>query len=106
MKPAEREGFEPPVPKGYTAFRVQRIQPDSAISPKNSLNLDEKIIMPLTEIQRAELEEYLETILDLYSEDEYEDYVESIVFNYCQRKFGIDEKEAVKLFYEIIKNLN
>ena len=62
--------------------------------------------MPLTEIQRAELEEYLETILDLYSEDEYEDYVESIVFNYCQRKFGIDEKEAVKLFYEIIKNLN
>ena len=35
---AEREGFEPPVPKGYTAFRVQRIQPDSAISPNNVLN--------------------------------------------------------------------
>ena len=30
---AEREGFEPPIPKRYTAFRVQRIQPGSAISP-------------------------------------------------------------------------
>ena len=35
---AEREGFEPPVPIGYTAFRVQRIQPDSAISPNIVLN--------------------------------------------------------------------
>ena len=38
MKNAEREGFEPPVPIGYTAFRVQRIQPDSAISPNKVLN--------------------------------------------------------------------
>ena len=37
----EREGFEPRVPKGYTAFRVQRIQPDSAISPYNVLNYRE-----------------------------------------------------------------
>ncbi|MBL50993.1 MAG: hypothetical protein CMG57_03445 [Candidatus Marinimicrobia bacterium] len=62
--------------------------------------------MPLNQTQLAELEEYLETILELYTEDEYEDYVESIVSNYCHRKFGIDEQEAVKLFYEIVNNLN
>lgn len=58
--------------------------------------------MPLSELQRAELEEYLETILDLYTEDEYEDLVESIVSHFCHRKFGIGEDESVKLFYEIV----
>jgi hypothetical protein len=62
-----------------------------------------EIIMPFTESQRAELEEYLETILELYTEDEYEELVESIVSHYCHRKFGTEEKESVKLFYEIVE---
>ena len=41
--------------------------------------------MPLTKIQREEFEEYMETILDLYSEDEYESDVENIVYHYCKR---------------------
>ena len=48
---AEREGFEPPIPKGYTAFRVQRIQPGSAISPNKLLNLHKEnysVIIPNT----------------------------------------------------------
>ena len=57
--------------------------------------------MSLTEIQRAEFEEYLETILDLYSENEYESDVENIVYHYCKRKFNIEREESVKLFYEI-----
>ena len=32
--------------------------------------------MPLSESQRLEFEEYLETILDIYSKDEYESDVE------------------------------
>ncbi|MBT5115137.1 MAG: hypothetical protein HOM27_03590, partial [Candidatus Marinimicrobia bacterium] len=61
-----------------------------------------EIIMPITESQRAELEEYLETILELYTKDEYEDMVESIVSHYCHRKFQIGAEESVKLFYEIV----
>ena len=41
----------------------------------------------MTEIQRAELKEYLETILDLYGEDEYEEFVEDIVYHYCVLAF-------------------
>jgi len=62
--------------------------------------------MSATESQRAELEEYLETILDLYSEDEYEDMVESIVYQYCKRKFDWEREFSVKLFYEIINESN
>ena len=105
MIKAEREGFEPPIPKGYTAFRVQRIQPDSAISPYYVLNYIEEIIISLTESQRAELTEYLETILDLYSEDEYEEMVENIVYHYCKRKYNIEKEESVKAFYEIVDEL-
>ena len=60
--------------------------------------------MPLTEIQRIEFEEYLETILDLYSEQEYKSHVEDIVYHYCKRKYDIHRKESVKLFYEIVSN--
>ena len=105
MTKAEREGFEPPIPKRYTAFRVQRIQPDSAISPNNVLNYREEIIISLTKSQRAELTEYLETILDLYSEDEYEEMVENIVYHYCKRKYNIEKEESVKAFYEIVEEL-
>ena len=101
---AEREGFEPPVPIGHTAFRVQRIQPDSAISPKYILNFGKEIIMSINESQLAELEEYLETIFDLYTEDEYEDLVENIVYHYCKRKFDIERDESIALFYEIVNN--
>ena len=45
--------------------------------------------MPLSESQRLEFEEYLETILDLYSKDEYESDVENIVYHYCKRKFDL-----------------
>ncbi len=57
--------------------------------------------MPFTEIQRSEFEEYLETILELYTEDEYESDVENIVYHYCKRKFNIEREESVKVFYEI-----
>ena len=60
--------------------------------------------MPLSESQRLELEEYLETILELYSKEEYESNVENIVYNYCKRKFDIEREESVKLFYEIVSN--
>jgi len=31
--------------------------------------------------------------------------VEDIVFHYCKRKFDIEKKESVKLFYEIVEEL-
>ena len=62
--------------------------------------------MPLSESQRLELEEYLETILELYSKDEYESNVENIVYHYCKRKFDIEREESVKLFYEIEKKMS
>ena len=60
--------------------------------------------MPLTKIQREEFEEYMETILDLYSEDEYESDVENIVYHYCKRKYDIEREESVKIFYEIVQS--
>ena len=83
---------------------MQRIQPDSAISPIYVLNLTKEIIIPLNQSQQTELEEYLETILDLYTKEEYEDLVEDIVYHYCKRKFDIDREEAVKLFYQIVRD--
>ena len=83
---------------------MQRIQPDSAISPIYLLNYTKEIIIPLNQSQRTELEEYLETILELYTEEEYEDLVEDIVYHYCKRKFDIEREESVKLFYEIVRN--
>ena len=62
--------------------------------------------MPLTKFQREEFEEYMETILDLYSEDEYESDVENIVYHYCKRKNNIERDESVKIFYEIVSNKN
>ena len=62
--------------------------------------------MPLDEFQRRELSEYIEELLDLYSEDEYEDYLENIVYHYCKRKFDIEREESTKLLYEIIQELS
>ena len=66
------------------------------------LNYAKEIIIPLNQSQQTELEEYLETILELYTREEYEDFVEDIVYHYCKRKFDIDREEAVKLFYLIV----
>ena len=62
--------------------------------------------MPLNDYQIKELSEYIEELLDLYSEDEYEDYLENIVYHYCNRKFNIERKESTKLLYEIIEEFN
>ena len=62
--------------------------------------------MSVNESHREELSEYIEELLDLYSEDEYEDYLENIVYHYCKRKFDIEREESTKLLYEIIQELN
>ena len=59
--------------------------------------------MSLSQTQREEFKEYLETILDLYTKEEYVDFVEDIVYHYCSRKFNIKREEAVKTFYELVK---
>ena len=51
--------------------------------------------MSLNELQIRELTEYIEELLDLYSEDEYEVYLENIVYHYCNRKFDIERKGRV-----------
>jgi len=62
--------------------------------------------MSLNEKQLYEFKEYLDTILELYTKDEYEEFVEDIVINYCKTRFGIDEKKSKKLFYEILDEIN
>ena len=62
--------------------------------------------MPLNEMQRQELGEYIEELLDLYSEDEYENYLENIVYHYCNRKYDIEREESTKLLYKIIQELS
>ena len=47
----------------------------------------------LTKDQYEQLEEYLETILELYTAEEYEEYVENIVYNYCKNRFGISDRK-------------
>ena len=59
--------------------------------------------MSLSQTQREEFKEYLETILDLYTREEYVDFVEDIVYHYCSRKFNIEREEAVKTFYELVE---
>ena len=61
--------------------------------------------MPLSEEQIFELTEYIEELLDLYSEDEYENYLENIVYHYCKRKYGIEREASTKLLYDIIEQL-
>lgn len=58
--------------------------------------------MSLSKPQRAQLSEYIEELLDLYCEDEYEEYLENIVYHYCNRCFNINRKESTELLYEII----
>ena len=65
----------------------------------NELNLN------FTKEQRSQLKEYLETILDLYTKEEYEEYVEDIIYNYCLNRFGIDRKDSIKMFYVLVEEL-
>ena len=61
----------------------------------------------LTKDQYEQLEEYLETILELYTAEEYEEYVENIVYNYCKNRFGIsDRKTSVDAFYTIVNKID
>ena len=62
--------------------------------------------MLLDEFQRQDLSEYIEELLDLYSEDEYEDYLENIIYHYCKRRFDIEREVSTKLLYEIIQELS
>ena len=61
--------------------------------------------MSLSESQIIELTEYIEELLALYWEDEYEVYLENIVYHYCNRKFDIEREESTKFLYTIIKQL-
>tara|TARA_X000001036_G_scaffold98586_1_gene91525 strand:- start:399 stop:587 length:189 start_codon:yes stop_codon:yes gene_type:complete len=61
--------------------------------------------MSLSEEQIFELTEYIEELLDLYSEDEYENYLENIIYHYCKRKYGIEREASTKLLYDIIEQL-
>ena len=61
--------------------------------------------MSLNELQVRELTEYIEELMGLYSEDEYEVYLENIVYHYCNRKFDIERKESTMFLYKIIDQL-
>tara|TARA_Y100001970_G_scaffold150480_1_gene184492 strand:+ start:3902 stop:4096 length:195 start_codon:yes stop_codon:yes gene_type:complete len=61
--------------------------------------------MNFNEEQKNQLKEYLETILDLYTEEEYEEYVEDIIYNYCLNRFGIEREVSVKMFYVLLEEL-
>ena len=61
--------------------------------------------MSLNELQIKELIEYIEELIDLYSEDEYEVYLENIVYHYCNRKFNIEREKSTELLYKVIEQL-
>ncbi|MBJ11629.1 MAG: hypothetical protein CMG62_00920 [Candidatus Marinimicrobia bacterium] len=61
--------------------------------------------MNFNEEQKNQLKEYLETILDLYTEEEYEEYVEDIIYNYCLNRFGIEREVSVKMFYVLLEEI-
>ena len=61
--------------------------------------------MNFNEEQKNQLKEYLETILDLYTEEEYEEYVEDIIYNYCLNRFGIEREISVKMFYVLLEEI-
>ena len=58
--------------------------------------------MSINEHQLQEVKDYIEELLDLYTEDEYESYLENIIFHYCQRRFNINKEDAIRILYEII----
>ena len=61
--------------------------------------------MPINQEEKIEVKNYIEELLDLYTEDEYENYLENIIYHYCNRRFNMSKNEAIKIFYEIIEEL-
>ena len=39
------------------------------------------------------------------TKEEYEEYVEDIIYNYCLNRFGIDRKDSIKMFYVLVEEL-
>ena len=61
--------------------------------------------MPINQEEQLEVKNYIEELLDLYTEDEYENYLENIIYHYCNRRFNMSKNEAIKILYEIIEEL-
>ena len=61
--------------------------------------------MPINQEEKLEVKNYIEELLDLYTEDEYENYLENIIYHYCNRRFNMSKNEAIKILYEIIEDL-
>ena len=61
--------------------------------------------MPINQEEQLEVKSYIEELLDLYTEDEYENYLENIIYHYCNRRFNMSKNEAIKILYEIIEEL-
>ena len=61
--------------------------------------------MPINQEELLEVKNYIEELLDLYTEDEYENYLENIIYHYCNRRFNMSKKESIKILYEIIEDL-
>ena len=61
--------------------------------------------MSINEHQLQEVKDYIEELLDLYTEDEYESYLENIIFHYCQRRFNMNKEDSIRILYEIIAEL-
>ena len=61
--------------------------------------------MPINQEEQLEVKNYNEELLDLYTEDEYENYLENIIYHYCNRRFNMSKNEALKILYESIEEL-
>ena len=61
--------------------------------------------MTINQEEQLEVKSYIEELLDLYTEDEYENYLENIIYHYCNRRFNMSKNEATKILYEIIEEL-
>ncbi len=61
--------------------------------------------MSIKQEEQLEVKSYIEELLDLYTEDEYENYLENIIYHYCNRRFNMSKNEAIKILYEIIEEL-
>ena len=61
--------------------------------------------MTINQEEQLEVKSYIEELLDLYTEDEYENYLENIIYHYCNRRFNMSKNEAIKILYEIIEEL-
>ena len=61
--------------------------------------------MPINQEEKIEVKNYIEELLDLYTEVEYDNYLENIIYHYCNRRFNMSKNEAIKILYEIIEEL-